>query len=100
MAESKKELPVAEFGLPSRMPAQHPGGTMEQLTAAHARLTAGLAGLAAAIAPIEGSADQTQAFRLFYWPLQHMAEQVESMLRAARRFQPLPGAARKGGSNG
>lgn len=89
MAE-RSELPIAEFGLPSRRPAQGAGGTMEQLRAAHDRLVKELAALQAALEPIDGPVDQVQAFRLFYWPLNSMAEQVASMLRIARRFQPLP----------
>jgi len=67
-----------------------PRETLEQLLGARERLATALGRLEVALKPIAGAEDQAQAFRLYYWPLRRMAEQVESMLRTARRFQPGP----------
>ncbi len=67
-----------------------PAETLEQLLRERERLVNALGRLERALRPIAGAEDQAQAFRLYYWPLRRMAEQVESMVKTARRFAPAP----------
>lgn len=67
-----------------------PAETLEQLLGVRERLANELRRLELSLLPIAGAEDQAQAFRLYYWPLLRMAEQVKSMVKIARRFYPAP----------
>lgn len=67
-----------------------PAETLEQLLGASDRLVGELGRLELALKPIAGAEDQAHAFRLYYWPLRRMAEQIASMVKTARGFAPAP----------